>query len=73
MEVWKEFMDYHKNLYSLFTIWENSYLNFEKYIRKLNKLDNAQVLVVLDKEDVAGYSISLIQFYPQSLNEEFMG
>jgi ribosomal protein S18 acetylase RimI-like enzyme len=73
LEVWKEFMDYHKNLDSLFTRRENGHLNFEKYIRELIKSNDAHVLVALDKEDVVGYSISLIQFYPPVFKREIYG
>ncbi|MFX0083304.1 MAG: GNAT family N-acetyltransferase [Candidatus Hodarchaeota archaeon] len=73
MEVWKEFMDYHKNLDSLFTRRENGHLNFETYIKELIKSNSAQVLVVLDKEDVVGYSISLIQFYPPVFKRRIYG
>ena len=73
LEIWKEFMDYHKDLDSLFTRREDGHLNFEKYIRNLIKSNNAQVLVVLDKEDVVGYSISLIQFYPPVFKQRVYG
>lgn len=66
-------MDYHKNLDSLFTRRENGHLHFEKYIRELIKSNDAQVLVALDKEDVVGYSISLLQFYPPVFKREIYG
>ena len=66
-------MDYHKKLDSLFTRRENAHLNFEKYIKELIKSDNTQVLVALDKQDVVGYSISLIQFYPPVFKQRTYG
>ncbi|MFX1345536.1 MAG: GNAT family N-acetyltransferase [Promethearchaeota archaeon] len=66
-------MDYHKNLDSLFTRREDGHSNFERYIRELMKSNNAQVLVALDKKDVVGYSISLIQFYPPVFKRSVYG
>jgi ribosomal protein S18 acetylase RimI-like enzyme len=73
LNVWKEFMDYHKKLDSLFTRRKNSHLKFEKYIKELIKSNNAQVLVALDKEDVVGYSITLIGFYPPVFKRRVYG
>lgn len=57
-------MEYHKNLDSLFARRATGHRIFEKHIKDLIKVNNAQVLVALDKEDVVGYSISLMEFYP---------
>ena len=66
-------MDYHKSLDTFFSRREEGHLNFQKYIRDLIKSNAAQVLVALDKENVVGYSISLIQFYPPVFKQRVYG
>ncbi len=57
----------------MFTRRENGHLNFEKYVKELIKSNQAQVLVALDKEEVVGYSISYIQFYPPVFKQRVYG
>ncbi len=64
LEVWKEFMDYHKRLDSFFSRQKDGHLNFEQYICELINSNEAQVLVALEDYKVVGYSIALIQYYP---------
>ncbi|KKN41684.1 hypothetical protein LCGC14_0720790 [marine sediment metagenome] len=73
LEVWKEFMDYHKSLDLFFNRRENGHLNFEKYICELINSNEGQVLVALEDYMVVGYSIALIQYYPPVFNSNTYG
>ncbi len=73
LEVWKEFMDYHKSLDSFFNRREDGHLNFEKYIGELINSNEAQVLVALEEHKVVGYSIALIQHYPPVFKSNIYG
>jgi len=73
IEVWKEFMDYHRKLDSFFSRRDDGHLNFEKYINELMKSNEAQVLVALDEGNVVGYSIALLQYYPPVFKHRVYG
>jgi len=73
IDVWKEFMDYHRKLDSFFSRRDDGHLNFEKYIKELMKSNEAQVLVALDEGNVVGYSIALLQYYPPVFKQRVHG
>jgi len=58
LEIWKEFMDFHKDIDPRFARSENGHLNFEKHLTDVIGSEDAQALVVLDKSHVVGYSIA---------------
>lgn len=64
VEIWKEFMDFHKDIDPHFTRSEDGHSNFEKFVKNLIKADNAQVLVALERGQVVAYSISKIAEHP---------
>jgi len=73
VEVWKEFMDFHKDIDPRFPMSKNAYVNWEKHLRDLMKSEDALVLVALDEDPVVGYSISLISKYPPVFERETYG
>ncbi|MFX1574693.1 MAG: GNAT family N-acetyltransferase [Promethearchaeota archaeon] len=73
IEVWKEFMDYHKNLDSFFSRRDDGHLNFKNYVSELIKSKEALVLVALDEGNVVGYSIALMQYYPPVFKQRVYG
>ena len=64
VELWKEFMDFHKEIDSNFSRSEDGHLSFENHLRDLMKSEDAHVLVALDKNSVVGYSLALIRNNP---------
>jgi len=73
VEVWKEFMDFHKDIDIRFPMKENAHLSWEKNLRDLMTSEDALVLVALDKDCVVGYSIALIDKYPPVFEREIYG
>jgi len=74
VEVWKEFMDFHKDIDLRFPMKENAPLIWEKHLRDLIKSEDTLVLVAMDKDHVVGYSISLIESrYPPVFTRETYG
>lgn len=60
LDIWKEFMDFHKDIDPRFARSENGHLNFEKHLRDVIGSEDAQALIALDKSHVVGYSIAEI-------------
>ncbi len=64
IEVWKEFMEFHKNIDSFYTIKKGAEKEFEKFIREIIVADDAHSLVALDRNQIIGFSISRIMKHP---------
>jgi ribosomal protein S18 acetylase RimI-like enzyme len=73
VEIWKEFMDFHKNIEPHFSRRKDGHLNFQKFVRKLLKSRNSQVLVALDDSNVIAYSIARIAKYPPVFKDKTYG
>ena len=73
VEVWKEFMDYHKNIDPHLARREDGHVNFENYLRNLMKSEDAQLVVALDKDRVVGYCLALINKNPPVVKREIYG
>jgi len=73
VEVWKELMDFHRDIDPHWTRSEDGHINWEKFLRDLMKSEDAQVLVALDEGHVVGYSISEISKYPPIFQREIRG
>ena len=64
VEMWKEFMDYHSDIDPYFARNEEGHSKFEEWVKELMKSDTARVLVALDHDQVAAYSLSQINQRP---------
>jgi len=73
VEVWQEFMDFHKDIDPRFPLKQDAPLIWEKHLRDLMKSDNALVLIALEKDKVVGFSISLIDRHPPIFERETYG
>ncbi|MFB0563558.1 MAG: GNAT family N-acetyltransferase [Candidatus Lokiarchaeia archaeon] len=73
VELWKELMDFHKNIDSFFSRREDGHINFEKYVKELIESDDSLVLAALDEGHVVAYSISQISEYPPVFQIEKYG
>lgn len=73
VEMWKDFMDFHRDLDPFFTRNRDAHKNFEAYVRELIHSEDAQVLVAVDNGHVRAYSISQIQTYPPIYLDEKYG
>lgn len=61
LELWKEFMDFHRKGDSFYTRSKRAHGIYEKYVTKTIRSRNGQVLVALDGSDVVAYSLSNIK------------
>jgi ribosomal protein S18 acetylase RimI-like enzyme len=73
VEIWKEFIDYHRGIDPFFTRREDGHVNFERFVRGLIGSDDSQVLVAMDDGSVVAYSIARIGEYPPAYTREVHG
>ena len=73
IELWKEFMDYHKDIDPALSRSKDGHLSFEKHLRELMKSEDNLILVALDKDHVVGFSTSQISKYPPVFEQETYG
>lgn len=73
IEIWKELMDFHKDIDPLFTRTEDGHVAFADHMNKLIHSEDAQVLVALDKEAVVAYSVSEIFARPPVFQHRISG
>jgi ribosomal protein S18 acetylase RimI-like enzyme len=64
VEIWKEFMDFHRDLHPLFSRRANAEKKFAEFLRKLLKDEEAQVLIALVENKIVAYSITKIDKFP---------
>jgi ribosomal protein S18 acetylase RimI-like enzyme len=60
LELWKELMDFHKNLNAYWSRRQDGHIAYEKIIRAMLESKDAIVLVAVDKGRVVAYSCARI-------------
>lgn len=73
IEIWKEFMDFHKSVDPYFARSEDGHLNFGKFVKELIKKEDSQVLVALEQDRVVAYSIAQIAKRPPAFQDQTYG
>ncbi len=73
VELWKEFMDHHKDIDPRFPVRKDAYVEWEKHLRGLMKSEDNQILVALDSSYIVGYSIAQISRYAPLWERETYG
>ena|SRR3972149_2552814 len=73
LELWKEFMDFHKDIDTRFPLSVNASVNQENHLRASLQSENAQLLVAIDKSHVIAYSLSEINKYPPIFTRDTYG
>ncbi|HUV45393.1 MAG TPA: GNAT family N-acetyltransferase [Dehalococcoidales bacterium] len=73
VEVWKEFMDFHKDIDPHWTRAEDGQIHFENRVQESIVSEDALVLVVLAENRVVGYSLSEKRKNPPVLAEQEYG
>ncbi len=73
VELWKEFMDHHKDIDPRFPTRKDAPSNWEKHLRDLMKSQDNQILVALDRGYIVGYSIAQISRYAPLWERETYG
>lgn len=73
IELWKEFMDFHKDIDPTLSRRQDAHLSFEKNLRDSISSEDCYILVALDKGRVVGFSDSQISKYPPVFERETYG
>ena len=73
IELWKEFMDFHKDVDPRFPMSKNAHLSFEKHVRNSINSEDSHILVALDKDRVVGFSTAQIGKYPPVFERDTYG
>ena len=64
VELWREFMDHHRDTDPRFPMREDAHTGFEQHLRELMGAEDTLVLVALDVSRAVGFSISQVNKYP---------
>ncbi|NIQ04567.1 MAG: GNAT family N-acetyltransferase [Candidatus Korarchaeota archaeon] len=64
IEIWKEFMDFHKERDSFFTRSKEGHVKFEEYLKEVMTSERAQVLVALEEKKMIAYLLASIAEHP---------
>ena len=64
VELWKEFMDFHKDINPYFTRSARGHKKFEEFISRSIGSRRQQLFIALDNKEVVGYAFVLIIKYP---------
>jgi GNAT superfamily N-acetyltransferase len=64
IEIWKDFMDYHKKLDPFFTRSEDGHLKFRSYMESVLNNDDYLLLVVWADNSIEGYALAQVNYYP---------
>jgi len=64
IELWKELIDYHKDIDLFFKRREDAHLNYESFISELMRSEDTKIFVAKEENIVVGYVLAKIDFYP---------
>jgi ribosomal protein S18 acetylase RimI-like enzyme len=73
VEVWKEFMDFHRDLDSRFMRSRQGHKKFREYIAESIGSRKSQLFVALDNVRIIGYGLALIGKYPPVFKKKSYG
>jgi len=69
-ELWKDFMDYHKNLDEFFSRRNDGHINFRDYVVENWKNPDYAIAVAEHQDHVVGYAIAYLQEFPPIFLQE---
>lgn len=64
VDIWKDFMDCHKNIDPFFTRSVNGHEKFKTYLESVINNDEYLLLVITELQNVIGYTLAQIQYHP---------
>lgn len=64
VELWKELMDFHRDLDPFYTRRGDGHIRFQQYVRSLISSEKGRVLVAIEGSTVLGYCIGEIAKHP---------
>jgi len=73
VEIWKELMDFHKELDAIFSRSATGHEKFTEYVVKNIQNEDFYIVVAVDGRDLVGYCMAKISEYPPVLQEQRYG
>jgi ribosomal protein S18 acetylase RimI-like enzyme len=73
IELFKEFMEFHKKIDPRFPLSKYATKEFEKHLRELMKSEDSRILVAIDNEHVIGFMTARIATYTPLWEREKYG
>jgi len=73
VEIWKEFMDYHKGIDPFFTRGDQGHVTFANYLAELIGNPGSLVLAAMHGAEHVGYTIAKIDRHPPVLLHQAFG
>lgn len=73
LELWKELMDFHKELDPIFSRSATGHEKFTEYAMKNIQNEDFYIVVAVDDEHLVGYCMAKISEYPPVLEEQRYG
>ncbi|MFX0042499.1 MAG: GNAT family N-acetyltransferase [Candidatus Hodarchaeota archaeon] len=73
LELWKELFDFNADIEPLFTRREDAHLNYESYLKELMKSDDVKIFGAVDDENLIGFIVAKLSYYPPIYLEEKYG
>ncbi|MCP4262956.1 MAG: GNAT family N-acetyltransferase [Planctomycetes bacterium] len=73
LELWKELLDFHKELDPFFSRSATGHERFAEYLIKNMQSEDSCVVVAVDGNDMVGYCMAAISKYPPVLEKEIYG
>jgi N-acetylglutamate synthase-like GNAT family acetyltransferase len=73
LEIWKELMDFHKELDPLYSRSATGHEKFAEHLVKYIQGDESCVFAAIDGEDLVGYCMATISMYPPVLEKQEYG
>ena len=64
VEIWKEFIDFHRDIDPFFTRSRKGHIRFEQFLREMMESQDGLVLIATFQDEPVAYSISKINRYP---------
>jgi len=64
VELWKELIDFHKDIDLFFKRREDAHLNYESFLRDLIQSEEARIFIAKEDNNLVGYLLARIEFYP---------
>jgi ribosomal protein S18 acetylase RimI-like enzyme len=73
IELWKELMDFHKNIDAHWSRGKDGHIAYEKLLREMLESEDATILVAVDNGRTVGYSCLRIAKPPPALEQHSYG
>ena len=73
VEIWKDYMDYHRDIDSFYTVEERGPASFGAYLAELMGQENVLIVKAENGDECAGFAIAKIESRPPVYEEKMFG